>query len=353
MNTLGERIAQLIRTDGPMTIAQFMTLALHDPKAGYYARRDPIGADFITAPETTQIFGELLGLWCAQCWHDQGKPPKALLVELGPGRGTMMADALRAAKLMPDFLAAIEVVLVEMSPALQALQHERLHSAEVPLRWVKSAADLPSDRPLFLLANEFLDALPVEQYVMTERGWCERMVTADAAGSLGFALSPAPVPLLLPPERGTAEAGAVYEVSPAATALVHDIARTIARNGGAALFIDYGHRGRGFGETLQAVRDNAAAAILSDPGKQDLSAHVDFSAVARAAKDGRAVTYGPVAQGEFLKSLGIEARAERLSRGGSHGRAVTRLIGAEEMGTLFKVLAILPKNAPLPAGFAS
>jgi NADH dehydrogenase [ubiquinone] 1 alpha subcomplex assembly factor 7 len=352
-NALGQRIARMIAAQGPMSIAQFMTLALHDPRDGYYATRDPLGADFITAPEISQAFGELLGLWCAKAWHDQGKPRPARLVELGPGRGTLMADALRAARLMPEFLDAIEVVLVETSPVLAAAQKDALKDCKHPLRWVQSATELAHDRPQFTIANEFLDALPIQQFVMTGKGWSERMVGVDASGALTFMLAPVAWNFSVPPERGEAAPGAVYEFSSAAIALVEDIARGIAHTGGAALFIDYGYKGFGFGETLQTVGDNKYKAILDTPGAVDISAHVDFGAMARAAAAGGAKTYGPIGQGEFLANLGIREREASLRRIGQGGMslAIERLTDAEEMGTLFKALAILPASAPVPSGF--
>jgi NADH dehydrogenase [ubiquinone] 1 alpha subcomplex assembly factor 7 len=351
---LGQRIARMIAAQGPISIAQFMTIALHDPRGGYYATRDPLGADFITAPEISQAFGELLGLWCAKVWYDQGKPAPARLVELGPGHGTLMADALRAARLMPEFLEAIEVVLVETSPVLAAAQKEALHDVPVSTRWVHSVADLPHDKAQFTIANEFLDALPIRQFVMTEKGWSERMVGLDASSALTFTLAPAAWNFAVPPERGEPAPGAVYEFSPPAIALVEDIARSIAQAGGAALFIDYGYAGTGFGETLQAVGDNQFKGILDAPGAVDLSAHVDFGAMARAARTGGAVAYGPVGQGAFLEALGIRERESSLRRFAESdvSAAIDRLTKPEDMGTLFKALAILPQSAPAPPGFA-
>jgi NADH dehydrogenase [ubiquinone] 1 alpha subcomplex assembly factor 7 len=350
-NELGGRIARLIAAQGPISLAQFMTIALHDPKGGYYATRDPLGQDFITAPEISQAFGELIGLWCAKVWHDQGKPGGARLVELGPGRGTLMADALRAARLMPEFLASLDIVLVESSPVLAEAQKKALHDCKLPLRWVQSIAEIAHDRPHFTIANEFLDALPIEQFVMTEKGWCERMVGLDANGALTLALAPAAWTLAVPPERGDAAIGAVYEVSTAARAIVEDIARGIGRSGGAALFIDYGYAGNGFGETLQAVGKNRFQDVLTAPGNVDISAHVDFGAMARSAQAGGAKAYGPVGQGEFLDALGIREREKRLAVKTGMPFALDRLTRTEEMGTLFKALAILPKSAPTPPGF--
>jgi SAM-dependent MidA family methyltransferase len=357
MNALGRRLAALIAAQGPISVAQFMTAALHDPTGGYYATRDPLGmgGDFITAPEISQMFGELLGLWCVQVWHEQGRPKRAHLVELGPGRGTLMEDALRAARVVPEFLAAIEVVLVEASPVLRALQSERLKDSGVPIRWAASFDATLADRPFFLLANEFFDALPIRQFVRTRHGWRERMVALDG-DELGFALAPLAADAMVAPGLEDAPEGAAYETSAAGLALGEDIARVIAAEGGGALIVDYGYERPGFGETLQAVADHAFAAILRDPGACDLSAHVDFPALAAAVQSGGALAFGPIGQGEFLDGLGIAARAERLaarSPGSSAtlAAALDRLVNPEQMGTLFKALAVMPQGAPTPPGF--
>jgi len=357
VNRLGQRIARLIEAQGPLSIAQFMTIALHDSHDGYYATHDPIGAkgDFITAPEISQMFGELLGLWCVQVWRDQGCPSPAHLVELGPGRGTLIADALRAARIDSEFLASVEVVLIDASAKLKDAQATKLKAfAEPPkIRWLEQFDESLADRPLFLLANEFFDAVPIRQFVKTERGWCERMVVIDDKGTLMFALSPTASVLDIPPECGKAEPGAVYEASPATEALVEQIAGSIASQGGAALIVDYGYGpDGGFDETLQAVSQHKFASILDDPGGADLSAHVDFGALARAAERTGAKAYRPAGQGEFLRNLGIVQRAEQLSRDSPEiATALNRLISPNEMGTLFKALAIVPKSAPKPAGF--
>jgi SAM-dependent MidA family methyltransferase len=354
---LGRRIAALIGAQGPMSIAQFMTLALHDPLNGYYATRDPLGAegDFITAPEISQMFGELIGLWLAQTWHEQGKPARPRLVELGPGRGTLMRDALRAMKLMPEFRNQLEVVLVEMSPALRHVQEATLKDCGVKLRWTESFGSITADRPLYLVANEFFDALPIRQYVHTERGWCERMVTADADGALSFALSPMTASGIAA-DRDGAPTGGVYEASAAGAALAETIAHVIAACGGAALVVDYGYETAGFGETLQAVAGHSFAGVLDRPGESDLSAHVDFNALADAAARGGADVWGAVEQGDFLRELGIEQRALRLAHGDAEAikllnAQVERLIQVDQMGALFKALAIMPHGAPTPPGF--
>jgi len=347
VNPLAERIAALIASQGPVSVAHYMALV----NDAYYATRDPLGRDFITAPEISQVFGELMGLWIVQAWADQGRPREKRLVELGPGRGTLMADALRAARVAPEFRDGLEIVLVEASPALRAQQEQRVPGA----RWAQGFGETLADKPLFLIANEFFDALPVRQFVRTAKGWRERMVALDARGALAFALSPVPVPeSYLPAGRSDAPDGAVCEISPAAEALTAQIARSIAAQGGAALIVDYGYERPGFGETLQAVAGHSFTAILDDPGESDLSAHVDFAALARAAAE--ASVHGPVTQGEMLEDLGIAARFARLAQA-NPGAAdalqsqLTRLTRADEMGTLFKALAILPKHAPRPPGF--
>lgn len=358
MTALARKIARLIRSEGPLSLAQFMTIALHDREHGYYATREPLGAagDFTTAPEISQAFGELLGLWCAQAWLDQGKPGAVHLVEFGPGRGTLMADVLRAARLVPEFLAAVEIVLVEMSPGLRTAQQALLQDAGVSIRWVARRDEVPADRPLFLLANEFLDALPIHQFVKTERGWCERMVQADNDDRLVPVLAPLPAPIDVPLQRGDASIGAVYEISPAAMALVEDVSRTIAQHGGAALFIDYGYATGGFGDTLQAVSRQSFADVFSTPGESDLSAHVDFAAMLRSVGAGGCAAYGPVDQGDLLRALGIGHRAAALSQrqpqdGNAIAAAIDRLMSPAQMGTLFKAIAVAPKGAPKPPGF--
>ena len=360
MNPLGQRIAALIAAQGPLSLAEFMTLALHDPTAGYYATRNPLGTDFVTAPEISQMFGELIGLWLAQSWHDQGKPKRPLLVELGPGRGTLMADALRATKRMPEFRDTLDVMLVEASPVLRKAQEETLRDCGVAVRW-SANFETPNDgRPHFLVANEFFDALPIRQYVKTERGWCERMVTLDEKGALIFALAPSRAPLV-PPNRDGAPNGGVYEQNAAGEAICEEISHAISRDGGAALFIDYGYSAPGFGETLQAVKGHAFSDVLSDPGASDLSAHVDFAALRDAATRGGASVYGPLEQGAFLASLGLRERAGVLSNSARARSdiatldgvrlAVERLVSSDQMGSLFKTLAIVPKSAPTPPGF--
>jgi NADH dehydrogenase [ubiquinone] 1 alpha subcomplex assembly factor 7 len=357
--SLKNRIADLIAAQGPISVAQFMTVALLDPREGYYATRDPFGAggDFTTSPEISQMFGEMVGLWLVQAWADQGCPKNPRLVELGPGRGTLMADILRTAKIAPDFLMDLEVVLIEASPVLQEMQAEKLRGLNADVSWLPQFDDSLADRPLFLVANEFFDALPVRQYVKTERGWCERMITAKD-GELAFALAPVALPpAAMPPGQEAAPQGGVYEASPAATALAEDIARIITARGGAGLILDYGYGERsGFAETLQAVGGHRFVDVLDEPGEDDLSAHVDFAALAAAGKRGGAAISGPVTQGMFLANLGIAERAEQLMKANPDEArnllvAVERLIGPDKMGQLFKVLALMPPAISDVAGF--
>ena len=354
MNALQQRIADLIAVQGPISIAQYMTLALHDPKDGYYATRDPFGAggDFTTAPEISQMFGEMLGLWCVQVWHDQGRPEPVRLVELGPGRGTLMADALRAMRVVPEFLSALDVVLVEASPVLRDMQQAKLADCGANLAWTDRFDATSIDRTLFLIANEFFDALPIRQFVRVGTGWRERMVTASADGQLSFVLAPVAGDALVPAERNGAPQGGVTEIAPAATALTEEIARTIVQHGGGALIVDYGYGAPGYGETLQAVESHSFADVLADPGESDLSAHVDFLALAEAVRRGGAAPWGPAGQGPFLRDLGITVRAERLIQNDpAVAAALDRLINPQQMGTLFKALAIVAEDAPKPPGF--
>jgi len=336
-----------------------MAIALHDPTHGYYTARQPIGAagDFITAPEISQMFGELLGAWIVQTWRDQGSPSPARLVELGPGRGTFMADVLRTANLEPEFLEGIELVLIETSATLREAQTEKLKTAPVAVRWTQQFDDSIADRPLFLLANEFFDALPIRQYVFTARGWCERMVAVDSTDALAFVLSPVAVTHEVPAKRVTPEVGDICEICRTGESLLEQVATVIAQKGGAGLIVDYGYEATaGFEDSLQAVAEHSFAGALDSPGEADLSAHVDFAALSAAAVRVGAKTYGPAAQGAFLKKLGIDFRADQLfcshpDQAGNIAAGLERLTSPQQMGHLFKVLAIVPPSAPLPPGF--
>jgi NADH dehydrogenase [ubiquinone] 1 alpha subcomplex assembly factor 7 len=356
---LRAKIARRIRAEGPLSIAAFMAMALHDPERGYYARHHPLGGggDFITAPEISQIFGELIGLWCADLWQRIGRPDPVNLVELGPGRGTLMLDLLRAAASLPPFRRALRLHLVEASPVLRTEQQRRLTSAD-PC-FASSLDEVPAG-PLFVIANEFLDALPVRQFVRGRADWAERLVALDGDGFVFVAGPESPAASLLVPERlRPSPPGAIVEICPAAVALVGGVAERLAHAPGAALLVDYGYFPSAPGPTLAALRGHRSVAVLDDPGAADLSAHVDFEAVANAASAAGADVYGPVQQGRFLAMLGAEQRLARLSAIASpaHREALEsglrRLIDPGQMGNLFKALALVSAGLPAPAGFPS
>jgi len=379
MPTLSQHLKRRIAGEGPLSVARFMEDALGHPRLGYYMGRDPFGrdGDFITAPEISQMFGELIGLWCVVEWRAMGEPTLVNLVELGPGRGTLMADALRAGRGVEDFLDSVSLSLIEISPALKGLQEETLLAAgEVrttqSLRWLSDFSEVP-EGPLLVIANEFLDALPVHQFEMTADGWRERLVGLgegdgdgeDGEGGEGgfrFVLDDAPpeggvVPPDLPPAGdGRIEVGAVIEVRPQASALITDLARRLTRTPGAALFIDYGYEETACGDTLQAVRDHHFQNPLDHPGETDLTAHVDFGVLSRAAAAAGARVLGPVSQGEFLQRLGIATRAEALAAASpAHSQDITdglkRLTSDGAMGRLFKVMAVISPGMAPPPGF--
>jgi SAM-dependent MidA family methyltransferase len=352
--SLADILAERIRAGGPISVADYMAEALGHPEHGYYKTREPFGTagDFTTAPEISQMFGEIIGLWAAVTWQMLGSPARVVLAELGPGRGTLMADLLRAAATVPPFLQAAEVWLVETSPRLQARQRQTLAGHRV--NWCERFEDLP-DGPLIVIANELFDALPVRQFEKQGGVWHERMVGLDG-DRLAFVTGPAAEPAL-PAEVLAAEDGAIAEICPQGRALAAAIGQRLARQVGAALLIDYGHALSGVGDTVQAVKRHRFHPVLEAPGTADITAHVDFEALAAAAIPARA--WGPVTQGAFLSALGIQARAAMLAQNGSPKVAadiagqMQRLIAPEEMGTLFKVLALAHPALPAPIGFVS
>lgn len=356
MSGLGERLRASLEAEGPMPLSRFMSLALLDRRGGYYATGEPIGAagDFTTAPEISQCFGELLGIALARAWLDLGRPGRVLLVELGPGRGTLVADLLRAVATVPGMSESLELHLVEPSPALRAVQAARL-AGHAP-RFHDALATVPGGPPLLLLANEVLDALPIRQLVRDARGWRERLVALDPSGRLAFALSPTAIPAAFPEAGPEPPPGTVVELGPAREALVAEIARRLAADRGLALLIDYGRLGC-VGDSLRAVRAHRPADPLDEPGTVDLSADVDFAALRRAARSAGAAVFGPVPQGTFLGRLGIALRLERLARGRSAAEraaleaGVHRLVAPEAMGERFAVLALTDPAMPPPAGF--
>ncbi len=361
MTHLAALLTSEIAAKGPLSVARYMELALGHSDFGYYQSDDPFGADgdFITAPEISQMFGELMGIWCAVVWRVMGGPERINLVELGPGRGTLMADALRALDAAPEFKAAIRLHLVETGKGLRRRQKETLGHAhpDIAPQWHERIESLPQG-PAIFIANEFFDALPIHQFQKTPEGWRERLIGVAANGGFCFVLSP---PLNTPPPVGEelldAEAEAVAEVSPASLNIARVIGEKVATQGGAALIIDYGHEIPGLGDTLQAVKNHGFADPLADPGRVDLTAHVDFAAIGAAAGLDGAAVFGPLAQGIFLNRLGIETRAAALienataDQGEEIRGAVARLTDADQMGTLFKALAVMPAAATTPPGF--
>jgi SAM-dependent MidA family methyltransferase len=351
--SLKDRLKAEIAATGPMTVAQYMTACLFDPHGGYYTTRPRLGADgdFITAPMVSQMFGELIGLWAAEVWAGMGRPGRVRLVEVGPGDGALIGDALRAAKAAPGFLHAVELVLVEVSAPLKALQATRLADAPLEPRWIEGLSELPAGPPVILIANEVLDCLPVRQFVVTDDGWSERVVGLDAHGELSFgALPPRP-----PPPMSHLAGSGVVEVSEAQQAFGSQVGEIVRRDTGAALLIDYGRDAPGYGDTLQALKDHRKIDPLESPGAADITVHADFPAVLAAARDAGAAAARILTQGDFLRRLGIDQRAAALARARPNktevlSRQLQRLIGDDEMGRLFKAAAIhWPASPPPPA----
>ncbi|GAB5437466.1 class I SAM-dependent methyltransferase [Falsiruegeria mediterranea] len=352
--TLKRVLLERIAHSGPMTVADYMQDCLLHPEHGYYAKHEPFGAkgDFITAPEISQMFGELLGLSLAQSWLDQGRPTPFTLAELGPGRGTLMADMLRATRGVSGFLEAAQIVLLEASPRLREVQAKAL--ADFAPKWINDTSELP-DRPLFLVANEFFDALPIRQFLRSGTGWSERMIGASDSDDLMFGLGTETPQPALEHRLGDTKDGDLVELCEAAPRIIQDIATRIAQHGGAALVIDYGDW-RSLGDTLQALQAHAPVDLLDDPGRADLTAHVDFEVIAGSAAIAKCRHSRLTPQGVFLERLGITARAQSLAKelGGAQLDALIsahrRLTHPEEMGNLFKVLGLFPPQATPPPG---
>jgi SAM-dependent MidA family methyltransferase len=359
--TLEAEIRRLITLAGPMPVAEFMGHCLGHPRLGYYMTHDPFGSegDFTTSPEISQMFGELIGLWSAAVWRQMDAPAEVRLVELGPGRGTMMLDMVRAANVMPDFRRAIAVHLVETSPALLARQKQTLGNLDLPIVWHESLADVP-EGPAIIVANEFFDALPVNQAVKQSDGWHERVVGIDLDGKFAYAIAPEPLKFFeqtLPPQVRMAEVGSIYEWRADTPAL--EIGRRVVRGGGGALIIDYGHPESMIGDTFQALRNQRKADPLATPGLADLTAHVDFQALGSAAESIGARVHGPVDQATFLRRLGIEQRAINLKKVAPADKAravdvaLARLTagGATGMGNLFKAIGLSAPDIGALPGF--
>jgi SAM-dependent MidA family methyltransferase len=357
---LEDKIRKLIRHNGPISIADYFALCIGDPQHGYYSKRDPLGTagDFTTAPEISQLFGEMVGLCLVLAWQARKKPGNVHLIELGPGRGTLMADVQRVIHtLAPDLAAAATAHLVETSAYLQTIQGETLKNAPIPTLWHTDFDQVDSGFTL-LFSNELFDALPVRQFVKTDRGWRERTVALDTDGALEFQAGPATIDA--PGWAGDAANGEIIEMAPAREALMSRLAERLVRQGGLALTIDYGHGHSAPGDTLQAVRNHLYADVLSNPGDCDLTSHVDFEALAAAARAEGAHVWPLLDQGRFLLSLGLVERAGALGSAKSAAtqeairQAVERLAatGDGQMGSLFKVLCISGDDLPCPPFFA-
>ena len=363
--SLEDKLKHRIREAGPISTAEYMSVCLLDPVQGYYPTRDPLGAegDFITAPEISQMFGEVLGLWCVQSWIDLGRPEQLHLVEYGPGRGIMMSDMLRAASLEAGFKAAVKIWLIEASAALEAVQGRTLGSADVPVQWVKRLEDVPAG-PSLIIGNEFLDCLPIQQLICHDPfagkdGWVERRVGLDDEDRLCFVRIDVPAPKTLtdtlPKGAEDARTDNLLETCPAAAQVIDGIAQRFAKHPGRALFIDYGPDETEFGDTLQALKRHEKVGVFSDPGNTDLTARVDFAALSEMAKAAGLNVSAAVPQREFLSKLGLEMRAVALIRAKPDAKPVIarqlhRLTDKAEMGELFKAICISSKDLATPMG---
>jgi NADH dehydrogenase [ubiquinone] 1 alpha subcomplex assembly factor 7 len=359
MSDVARHLTDLIRADGPISVAEFMRIVLTARDDSYYRRADPLGArgDFVTAPEISQIFGELVGLWCVDVWQKLGAPKTFTLVELGPGRGTLMKDALRAARLAPAFLSAVSVTMIEVSEALRRLQQDALREAPVAAHWLDRFEDLDVKGPLIVVANEFFDALPIRQWVRGAAGWSERCIGV-LNDMLVFGASGAIDGRFVPSAARGAPIGSIVETSPARAAIARMIGEAVTRNGGAALTIDYGFQGPALGDTLQAVKAHAFAEVLAEPGHADVTSHVDFAALRDAFLEGGAQVLPLATQGAFLNRLGAGERVRALKQAASEAQArdldaaYLRLTGDKAMGSLFKVLCAYAPATLEPVGFS-
>lgn len=353
-DTLKARLAREIALTGPMTVADYVTRCLHDPAGGYYAAHPALGAggDFITAPLVSQMFGELIGLWAAETWNRLGAPERVRLVEVGPGDGTLIGDALRAARLAPGFLEACDLVLIEPSCPLRAQQARALAGSDLQPRWVRGLHGVETDAPVILIANEVLDCMPARQFVRTEGGWAERRVGVTDDGGLFFGLTGVTAGFSKP--DFDMAPGEVLETSDQQAAFGRDLGALMREASGAALMIDYGRARPEAGDTLQALKRHLKVDPLEAPGQADLTQWADFPLVLEAAVRAGADVTGCLGQGEFLRRLGIEARAEALKTGRPDAapvidRQLNRLTAEDQMGILFKAAAIFsPRSLVVP-----
>lgn len=350
----------LIHQQGPMTIARFMELALYHPQHGYYMRAEPFGekGDFVTSPEISQLFGEMIGVWLADFWLRCEMPTPIRLIEVGPGKGTLMSDILRATKNLPGFHSVLQVVMVEVSPRLTQIQKDTLKDFDVAKEWKTQLADIPEGPFTFIVGNEFLDALPIHQCVLTDKGWFERGIALDKEGALTLAVTPMPLPIRPPRWEQNAEIGSLREICPAAGTVMKDISRLIYTAGGACLFIDYGYAdAAAHPGTLQALKNHKYHPVLEQIGEADITAHVDFLALKDSAEGAGLSPLPLVTQGTFLTRLGIHTRVKALEGKATREQKkslqaqVERLIHPSQMGTLFKVFCATSPGLSLPSGF--
>lgn len=354
-NRLADRLRKQIRSTGPISISDYWVQCLFDPNDGYYTTREPFGTagDFTTAPEISQMFGEMLAVWWLQTVQ-QNALEKISLVEIGPGRGTLMADMLRTiGKLDPNAAKTIDVHMVETSDSLARAQQKKLKSYDFSITWHKTVETLPHNA-LGIIANELFDALPIRQFVKTSTGWQERCVGLDENGEFCFAMGPATLANdILPNNHTDAPLGSIFEYAPAREALMQEIAMHLNQFGGFGLFIDYGHAESGFGDTLQALKKHKFINVLDEQGHVDITSHVDFSSLSKIAKIHKLQTYELIEQGDFLVQLGIKTRVERLvsmrpDQAANFVTAFERLTENSQMGSLFKVLGVCHPSATLP-----
>lgn len=368
MTPLKTRILEQIKTAGPISIANYMSQCLLDPTHGYYPTRDPLGidGDFITAPEISQMFGEVLGLWLINSWRDMGRPERIYLIELGPGRGVMMSDMLRTARLEPDFYKALHIYLIEPSSALEGKQAQILGHIDIPVQWVSGLKEVPSG-PSIVIGNEYLDCLPVRQFVVKDpfaghSGLYERLISvkSDNPQKLVYDVSPSPISAaeiaLLPKTLPELKTDQIVEVNTGLAYVIDEIKTRFDTHPGAALFIDYGPDTTETGDTFQALKNHEKVYPLDAPGEADLTARVNFAHVLELAIDAGLSVFGPTPQNTFLSKLGIEVRAVALSKSAPAAKAkiarqLHRLTHSDEMGTLFKAICLQADGLAPPLGF--
>ncbi|MGY8985602.1 MAG: class I SAM-dependent methyltransferase [Sphingomonadales bacterium] len=359
MTVLTDHLIKTIKADGPISFARYMAECLANPKYGYYMTRDPFGkaGDFITSPEVTQMFGEMVGLWIVDCWQKMSYPPYFNLVELGPGRGTLMTDILSIMNSHPDTKEAVQIHLVEISPTLKEIQRKNLEKMNVTATWYDRFMDVP-EGPTVIIANEFFDTLPHHQFIKMTDGWAEHSIAVDNNKLKSIMGPPTPAFSLLNKKIVTnAKEGDILEVCPPALYMMGDVANRLKSFGGAALIIDYGYTKPGAGDTIQAIKGHNYQSVLENPGETDITAHINFMALQEALAESEIDLHGPVTQCDFLKNLGIDYRAEQIIKANGPDvtskvqRSLKKLIDKKEMGELFKVLGVSYGLYGEPPGF--